>query len=197
MPPTIDSYYRSAIKEIEQEVEATADADAALLIEKYGMVPIEIDASRKKQMVEVKREYVRRGYDIYTNQMPGSVVETTDVRLEVPVVRSDTLEAIATQQLAPMPFSLGFEQPPFKYDNVGGVVFIVAHATEDEIKHARETIQTNIDRYNSNITEQNKQFPAEVARIITAKQERLSTKNKNLDELSVKLGIPIVKKADS
>ena len=30
MPPTIDSYYRSAIKEIEQEVEATADADAAL-----------------------------------------------------------------------------------------------------------------------------------------------------------------------
>ena len=197
MPPTIESYYRWAIKEIEQEVEATADANAASLIDKYGMVPIKIDTSREVQMVKVEREHVSRGYNIYTNQMPGSVVKTTDVRLEVPVVRSDTLEAIVTQKLAPMPYSLGVECPPFKYDNERSVVSIVARATEEEIKHARETIQTNIDRYNGNITEQNKQFPAEVERIITANQERLSTKNKNLDELSVKLGIPLVKKADS
>ena len=143
MPPTIDSYYRSAIKEIEQEVEATADADAALLIEKYGMVPIEIDASRKEQMVEVEREHVRRGYDIYTNQIPGSVVKTTDVRLEVPVVRSDTLEAIATQQLAPMPSSLGFEQPPFKYDNVDRTLFNLAPREDSDHVATHTTPETH------------------------------------------------------
>ena len=58
------------------------------------------------------------------------------------------------------------------------MVSIVARATEEEIKHTRETIQTNIASYNSNITEQHKQFPAEVERIVTANQERLSTKNK-------------------
>ena len=194
MPPTIESYYRWAIKEIELEVEATADANAASLIDKYGMVPIKIDTSREVQMVKVEREYVRREYDIFADQMPGSVAKTTDVRLEVPVVRSDTLEAIATQKLAPIPYSLGVACPPFKYDNERGVVSIVARAIEEEIKHARETIQTNIASYNSNITEQNKQFPAEVERIVTANQERLSTQNKNLDELSVKLGIPLVKK---
>ena len=122
MPPTIESYYRWAIKEIEQEVEATADANAASLIDKYGMVPIKINTSREVQMVKVEREHVSRGYNIYTNQMPGSVVKTTDVRLEVPVVRSDTLEAIVTQKLAPMPYSLGVECPPFKYDNERSVV---------------------------------------------------------------------------
>ena len=40
MPLTIENYYRWAIKTIEQEVEATADADAAFLIDKYGMVGV-------------------------------------------------------------------------------------------------------------------------------------------------------------
>ena len=42
------------------------------------MVPIEIDASRGEQLVEVEREHALRGYDIYTNRMPGSVVKTND-----------------------------------------------------------------------------------------------------------------------
>ena len=177
MPPTINDYYREAIRVIEQEVEETADVDVAYFIDRHGMVPIEIDASRNEQLVEV-----------------GSVSKTTDVRMEVPVVSSDTLKTIESEKLAPMPFSLGFEYPPFKYDHGRGVVYIVARATEEATKHARDAIHTNIDRYNGNITEQNEQFPAEVERIITAKKERLATKNKNLDELSVKLGIPLVKK---
>ena len=205
MIPTISDYYRAAIKALTKEVEATADADVigrdyddwyAYLIDKHGMVPIEIDASRGEQLVEVEREHVLRGYDIYTDRMPGSVVKTNDVRLEVPVVPTDTLEVIANQNLASSPFLLGSGYPPFEYDHRRGVVYIVAHATVEAIKHARDTIHTSISRYNSNITEQNQLFHAEVARIITAKQERLSTKNKGLDELSSKLGMPLVKKAD-
>ena len=36
-----------------------------------------------------------------------------------------------------------------------------------------------------------------VARIVTATRARVGTKNKGLDELSVKLGIPLVKRADN
>ena len=77
MPPIIESYYRWAIKEIEQEVEATAGANAASLIDNYGMVPIKINTSREVQMVKVEREYVRREYDIFADQIPSSVAKIT------------------------------------------------------------------------------------------------------------------------
>ena len=205
MIPTISDYYRAAIEALKKKVEATADADVigrdyddwyAYLIDKHGMVPIEIDASRGEQLVEVEREHVLREYDIYTDRMPGSVVKTNDVRIEVPVVPTDTLEVIANQHLAANPFSLGLGYPPFEYDHRRGVVYRVAAATPEAIEHERDTIYTTIHRYNDNITEQNQQFPAEVERIVTAKRERVSTKNKGLDELSAKLGIPLIKKAD-
>ena len=203
--PNIGDYYRAAIEALKNEVEATTDADVlgrdhddwyAYLIEKHGMVPIEIDASRSEQLVEVEREHALRGYDIYTGRMPGSVVKTNDVRIEVPVVPSDTLQVIASEHLATNPFSISFGYPPFEYDHGRGVVSMVAAATSEAIEHERNTIHTTIRGYNDNITEENQQFPAEVARIVMAKRERVSTKNKGLDELSVKLGIPLVKKAD-
>ena len=203
--PTISDYYRAAIEALKNEVEATTDADVlgrdhydwyAYLIEKHGMVPIEIDESRSEQLVEVEREHALRGYDIYTNRMPGSVVKTNDVRIEVPVVPSDTLEVIAREHLATNPYSISYGYPPFEYDHGRGVVSMVATATSEAIEHERNTIHTTIRGYNDNITEENQQFPAEAARIVTAKRERVSTKNKGLDELSVKLGIPLVKKAD-
>ena len=181
MIPTISDYYRAAIEALRKEVEATADADVigrdyddwyAYLIDKHGMVPIEIDASRGEQLVEVEREHVLRGYDIYTDQMPGSVVKTNDVRIEVPVVPTDTLEVIANKHLATNPFSLGLGYPPFEYDHGRGVVYRVAAATPETVEHERDTIYTIIRRYNDNITEQNQQFPAEVERILTAKRER-------------------------
>ena len=139
MIPTISDYYRSAIEALKKEVEATADADVigrdyddwyAYLIDKHGMVPIEIDASRSEQLVEVEREHVLRGYDIYTDRMPGSVVKTNDVRIEVPVVPSDTLEVIVNEHLATNPFSISFGYPPFEYDHGRGVVSMVAAATK-------------------------------------------------------------------
>ena len=66
MIPTISDYYRAAIEALRNEVEATTDADVigrdhddwyADLIEKHGMVPIEIDASRGEKLVEVEREH--------------------------------------------------------------------------------------------------------------------------------------------
>ena len=131
MIPTISDYYRAAIEALTNEVEATTDADVigrdhddwyADLIEKHGMVPIEIDASRGEKLVEVEREHVLRGYDVCTDQMPGSVVKTNDVRIEVPVVPSDTLEVIAIQHLATNPFSISFRYPPFEYDHGRGMV---------------------------------------------------------------------------
>ena len=205
MIPTISDYYRAAIEALKKEVEATADTDVigrdyddwyTYLIDKHGMVPIDIDASRSEQLVEVEREHVLRAYDIYTDGMPGRVVKTNDVRIEVPVVPTDTLEVIANRQLATNPFSLGLQYPPFEYDHGRGVVHMVAAATQEDIEHARDTIFTTIRGYNDNITEQNQQFPAEVARIVTAKRERVSTKNRGLDDLSAKLGIPLIKKAD-
>ena len=205
MIPTISDYYRAAIEALKQEVEATTDADVigrdhddwcAYLIDKHGMVPIEIDASRGEQLVEVERERVLRGYDIYSDRMPGSVVKTNDVRIEVPVVSTDTLEVIANQHLATNPFSISFNYPPFEYDHRRGVVYIVAATTPESVAHERDTIYTTIRCYNDNITEENQQFNAQVERIVTAKRERVSTKNKGLDELSVKLGIPLIKKAD-
>ena len=56
--PNIGDYYRAAIEALKNEVEATTDADVlgrdhddwyAYLIEKHGMVPIEIDASRSER----------------------------------------------------------------------------------------------------------------------------------------------------
>ena len=205
MIPTISDYYRAAIEALKNEVEATTDADVigrdhddwyADLIEKHGMVPIEIDASRGEKLVEVEREHVLRGYDVCTDQMPGSVVKTNDVRIEVPVVPSDTLEVIAIQHLATNPFSISFRYPPFEYDHGRGMVSMVAAATSEAIERARDIIHKTIRDYNDNITKENQQFPAEVARVVTAKRERVSAKNKGLDELSVKLGIPLVKKAD-
>ena len=203
--PTISDYYRAVIEALKNEVEATTDADVlgrdhddwcACLIEKHGMVPIDIDASRGEQLVEVERERVLRGYDIYSDRRPGSVVKTNDVSIEVPVVSTETLEVIANQHLATNPFSISFNYPPFEYDHRRGVVYMVAATTPEAVAHERDTIHTTIRRYNDNITEENQQFNAEVERIVTAKRERVSTKNKGLDELSVKLGIPLIKKAD-
>jgi len=205
MPPTISDYYRAALDEVRQVVEATPDGDVlgrdqdewcAYLVSKYGMERIELDTSRGEQLVEVEREHRLRGYDVISGRGPGSIVKAHDVRIEVPVVPSDTLQEIVKHKLATNPYSLTRGYPPFEYDHRRGVASIVAGATEEAIKHERDIILETIGRYNDNIAEQNRQFPQEVARIVGPKRDRVVAKNKGLDELSAKLGIPLVKKAD-
>ena len=205
MPPTVSDYYRWAIEKLKEEVEATPDADVIgrdydewreYLERKWGMEPIEFDDSRGERPVEVERKRPLRGYDLYTNRMPSSVVKTNDVRLEIPVVPSETLQTIAQQEIATNPYSPTSGYPPFDYDHANGIVSVVINQTEDAIKRERDNIQTTIRRYNDNIAEQNRGFVGEVARAIAAKKDRVSIKNKGLDELAAKVGIPLTKKAD-
>src|SRR5688572_28834630 len=114
-PPTISDYYRNAIKSLEAEIEKTPD-DRVIgmnpeewvdyLVRKYGMVPIVLDESRQEGMSELQSERVQRGYNIYDDSGPGTVVRSTAVRVDVPVVATDTLDAIWHHRLAPNTFSM-------------------------------------------------------------------------------------------
>jgi len=205
MPPTISDYYRHAIDALTKEVDDTPDADVlgwdydqwrAYLERKWGMETIEYDNSRAEQLVEVQREHVSRGYDIFTDRMPGDVYRTHDVRLEIPVIPSDTLQVISDQHLATNPFSLVSAYPPFDYDHQNGIVSVVVNATEAEIKRGRDNVREAITRYNNNIAEQNRTFVGEVARAVAAKKDRVTSKNRGLDDLAAKVGIRLIKKAD-
>lgn len=103
MPPTIGDYYRSVLEKMKEEVESTPDDRVLGMTEedwvgyfdqKYGMEEIVLDDTREVALVEVERQRVQRGYDIYTDAGPGTVVRSADVRVEVPVVPSDTIAAI-------------------------------------------------------------------------------------------------------
>ena len=109
MPPRIADYYRSAIESMTKEVEETSDADVlgrdfdewcAYLVTKWGMEPIEVDSTRQEQMEETHREHTSRGYDIYTGRGPGYRTSVTEVRIDGPVVPSDTLQTIVKLELA-------------------------------------------------------------------------------------------------
>jgi hypothetical protein len=115
MMSTIGDYHRAAIQGLKEEVDSTADDKVIgmntddwveYLLKKYGMQPIVLDDSRENRLVEVERSHTLRGYDIYTDSEPGTVVRSTGVRVEVPVVPSDTIDVIWDQKLAPNSFHL-------------------------------------------------------------------------------------------
>lgn len=205
MPPTIADYYRHALEAMKQEVEGTADADVlgrdpdewrTYLIDRWGMEVLELDTAREEQLVEQQTERQLRGYDIYTDRPAGTRYVTDDVRLEVPVTPSDTLKVIAEQHLATTSYSLTREYPPFHYDHRRGIVSVVAEAKSEVVKRERDELHRTLRTYNDNITEQNRQFPEQVARAIAQKRERVASKNKGLDDLSAQVGLKVVKKAD-
>ncbi|HEY1307287.1 MAG TPA: hypothetical protein VGF24_27215 [Vicinamibacterales bacterium] len=206
MPATINDYYRGATERMKKEVDDTPDAEVlgrdfdewcAYLVAKWGMEPIELDASRGEQLVENEREQMLRGYDIYTGRGPGARVKSIDVRIEIPVVPSDTLEGIVHHHLATNSYSLVAAYPPFEYDHLRGVISVTAEPKEEAVKRERGSLLDTIRRYNDDIVEQNRAFPAQVARAVAARRERVAAKHKGLDDLAAKVGIKLVKKAEA
>jgi hypothetical protein len=90
------------------------------LDQKYGMEEMVLDDTREVSLIEVERQRVQRGYDIYTDAGPGTVIRSADVRLEVPVVPSDTIAAIWKLELAPNTYSIAHGYPEFDYDHSRG-----------------------------------------------------------------------------
>jgi hypothetical protein len=115
VPVTISQYYSSVTDGARKEIESTAD-DRVLgmdpsdwvdyLVSKSGMSPIVLDDSREDQMVESTREYTLRGYECRTDQGAGTRRSETAISVQVPVVPSDTIEAIWSHKLAPDTFSI-------------------------------------------------------------------------------------------
>jgi hypothetical protein len=128
--------------------------------------------------------------------MPGTVVRNTDVRLEIPVVPSDTIQAIVNHHLSPNSFSLSRAYPPFDYEHERGIISSIVTPAE-WIRRERDEIRSAIRTYNESIQHEHRQFQGEVARAVASKRERVAAKHKGLDDLATKVGIKLVKKVDA
>jgi hypothetical protein len=206
MPPTISDYYRAALEELKQQVESTPDEQVLgmdpeewlnYLVTKFGMEPIAIDDARQDQMVEVDHQRTLRGYDIYSDAGPGTVVRSTAIRVEVPVIPTDTLQEIWKHKLSPNMFSLATAYPEFDYDHHNGQISSLVYSTSaGDVKREVDNIKSSIRKYNDSINSENQAFPQQVLRIVMAKRNRVVEKHKKLDELAAAAGIPLTKKAD-
>jgi hypothetical protein len=205
MPPTIGDYYRSAIEKLKEEVESTPDDRVLGMIEedwvgyldqKYGMDAIVFDETREASLVEVERQRVQRGYDIYTDAGPGTVVRSTNVRVEVPVVPSDTIEAIWKLQLAPNTYSIAHGYPEFDYDHGRGLFSMVVSPVADQVTDARQRIAEAVRRYNESIHSESPAFRQQVLQAVRAKVARVKEKHRGLDDLAAAVGIRLTKKVD-
>ncbi len=206
MPPTISDYYRAVIEELKGEVESTPDDSVlgmdldewiAYLVNKFSMGGIALDDSRTEQMVEVEHERALRGYDFHTDAMPGTVVRSTVIRVEVPVVPSDTLNEIWKHKLSPNMFSPTTAYPEFGYDHREGHIWSNVYSTAAaDVRREIENIKSSIRKYNDSIESENLGFRQQVARIAAARRDRVSDKHKKLDDLAAAVGIPLTRKAD-
>ena len=204
MPPTISDYYRQAIEKLKVEIDATPD-DRVIgmnpdewvdyLVNKWGMVPIVLDESRQEGMSEVQSERVQRGYNIYDDSGPGTVRRSTDVRVEVPVVATDTLDTIWHLKLAPNTYSLS-SYPEFEYDKHQSCFTLTVQPTADAVKHAISKIKAGVRGYNESIESENRGFQPQVVQAVTTKRNRVQEKHKGLDNLATAVGIPLRKIAD-
>lgn len=204
MPPTIGDYYRQAIEKLQAEIQATPD-DGVIgmnpdewvdyLVQKWGMVPIVLDEARQVEMSEVETERVLRGYDIYSDRGPGTVVRSTNVRVEVPVVPSDTIETIWKLKLAPNTFHMN-AYPEFDYDARRGYFNLVVQPSPAEVKRAQDEIRSGVRDYNQSIENENRGFRQQVVQFVTSKRNRVQEKHKGLDDLATAVGIPLRKIAD-
>jgi hypothetical protein len=160
------------------------------------MESIVIDDSRQVAMTEVETEHTQRGYDIYSDRPPGNVIRSTAVRVDVPVVPSDTLKEIWRHSLAPNTFHMS-TYPEFEYDHARGVFSLTARPGAPEIKSAIDQINTGVRSYNESIESENRGFRPQVAQLVATKRARVEQKHKDLDALSAAVGIPLKKKADA
>ncbi len=192
---------------MKQEIETSSDADVlgrdadewtAYLVAKWGMTRSSWTPRASEQLVEVEREHVQRGYDIFSrNRGPGTRLKTTDVRLELPAIPSETLQVIAQQHLATNPFSLVSAYPPFAYDHRRGVISVIASSLQSRQSSANaKMFWKRFAATTTTLLSGIQNFPAEVARAVAAKRERVGAKHKGLDDLAAKVGIKLIKKAD-
>jgi hypothetical protein len=205
IPPTISAYYRSVIDELQKDVESTPD-DRVLgmnpdewidyLVSKWGMESIVLDDARDVQMSEVEQERTLRRYDIYSDQGPGMVIRSTAVRVEVPVVPSDTVKEIWKHGLAPNTFHMA-RYPEFDYDPKRGYFSLVVEPGSGEVRAVIERINESVRAYNESIESENRGFRPQVVQFVTTKRSRVEQKHKHLDALAVAVGIPLTKKADA
>jgi hypothetical protein len=204
MPPTIGDYYRSAITDLEGEIQKTAD-DRVIgmnpdewvdyLVKKWGMAPIQLDDERGHEMAEVETQRTLRGYDINSDSGRGTVIRSTEVRVEVFVIPSDTIDVIWKLKLAPNSFHLNV-YPEFDYDANRGCFSLVVQPSAAEVKRAIDTIHSGVRGYNESIENENRGFRQQVVQFVTSKRNRVQEKHKGLDDLSTAVGIPLRKRAD-
>jgi hypothetical protein len=112
MKPTIGLFYRiAALQAAKQEIERTPDHEvlgmdpiewARHLTARFGLS--EIVLTGEPRLIEDQREYTLRGYDIYSDRKAGERVRETAIRIEVPVIPSNTIELIWAQKLTPNTF---------------------------------------------------------------------------------------------
>jgi hypothetical protein len=204
MMPTIGDYYRAAIQRLKEEVDSTPDDKVTgmnpddwveYLVNKYGMQPIVLDESREHRLVEVEQKRTLRGYDIYTDSGPGTVVRSTGVRVELPVVPSDSIDVIWREHLAPNSFHL-VRYPEFEYDAREACFSLVVGPTPGEVTGAIEKITAAVRGYNASIQTDSPSLREQTVAAVRGRRSRLEHKHKDLDALAIAVGIPLAKKAD-
>lgn len=183
---TISDYYWDALQAVRGEVESTAD-DRAIgmdadewvqyLIKKYGMEPVEADFTAMTiQEIE--------------NSRPLAVL------VSVPVEVTETFKRIASQCLAGESFSFGIDYRTFFHGHQG-IIGQITQADPNHINAIKSRITDYITSLNSAINSENKRFPDLVRQTVLSKQVRIKAKNKKLDQLSMTVGIPLVKRTDA
>src|SRR6266481_3422717 len=205
LQPTISDYYRTALQHAMEEVESTPD-DRLLgvdpdewvdyLLAKFAMEPIAFDDARSQRMSEIEVEHTLRGYDIYTDAEAGTVIRKVAIRVEVPVLPTDTLGEIVHHGLSPNSFSLGTRYPDFDYDNRSGYIHITVGASPEEVNSGFERLQSSIRRYNDSIASETTAFRPQLARIVAATLNKVRDKHRKLDDLAAAVGIPLIRKVD-
>jgi hypothetical protein len=204
MIPTIGDYHRAVMQRLKEEVDSTPDDQVIgmspddwveYLVKKYGMEPIVLDESREHQLVEVEQERTLRRYDIYTDSEPGTVVRSPAVRVEVPVVPSDTIDRIWHEHLAPNTFHLTI-YPEFEYDPRQACFSLVVGPSPNEVRAAVEKIKAGIREYNQSIQNDSPALQEQTLALVRRRRTELEQKHKDLDALAVAVGIPLSKKAE-
>lgn len=187
LPPSIADYYRLAKDKLRQEVESTPDENVIgldesewveYLVQKYGMELIQMDETRQERMVEVVSKH-------------GPAV-----RVEVPVVPSDTLEVIGREGLAGSPIWLTDYKAEFSVHSQAGTISQVATQDTAGIQRARSRIHEYIRSLNTAIDHENRSFPQEVRQVVADKRGRVQKKQRHLDDLEKAVGLPLVRQAD-
>jgi hypothetical protein len=203
-PLTIADYYRAAIEDLKKKIESTPDDQVFgmdldqwvdYLVETHAMSEIELDESRQPGMVEVEIEHKLPGYDIYSDRGLGQTVRSTRVRVEVPVVPSDTLQETWKHGLAPNQYS-AVTYPQYDYNHLGGTIHTVTAPEPNAVRNTIDKIKAAVQQYNASIQNENRNVRSNVLPIVQSKQLAVREKHSKLDSLAAAVGIPLVKKAD-